>query len=143
MVTVFIYCVCRYTYSTYSECTLHCGGGMQTRTVYCINERTSAMVDESHCIAQGLRKPTSQAACNQHPCAEYSAGPFGDVCNYFINIYLCMHTYLEDCSAGVAFFIYNIDCSVILLFLPVFSDVWRGTADAGGILCRWQRRASL
>uniref|UniRef100_A0A671NZI7 Papilin b, proteoglycan-like sulfated glycoprotein n=1 Tax=Sinocyclocheilus anshuiensis TaxID=1608454 RepID=A0A671NZI7_9TELE len=68
----------RYTYSTFSECSLHCGGGVQTRSVYCINERTSAMVDESHCIAQGLRKPASQMACNEHPCVEYSVGPFGD-----------------------------------------------------------------
>uniref|UniRef100_A0A673G7U6 Papilin b, proteoglycan-like sulfated glycoprotein n=1 Tax=Sinocyclocheilus rhinocerous TaxID=307959 RepID=A0A673G7U6_9TELE len=68
----------RYTYSTFSECSLHCGGGVQTRSVYCINERTSAMVDESHCTAQGLRKPASQKACNEHRCAEYSVGPFGD-----------------------------------------------------------------
>ncbi len=74
-------CVCRYTYSTFSECSLHCGGGVQTRSVYCITERTSAMVDESHCTAQGLRKLASQKACNVHPCAEYSAGPFGDVCS--------------------------------------------------------------
>uniref|UniRef100_A0A8C1QNA4 Papilin b, proteoglycan-like sulfated glycoprotein n=1 Tax=Cyprinus carpio TaxID=7962 RepID=A0A8C1QNA4_CYPCA len=68
----------RYTSSAFSECSLHCGGGVQTRSVYCINERTSAMVDESHCTAQGLRKPASQKACNEHPCAEYSVGPFGD-----------------------------------------------------------------
>ncbi|XP_016093953.1 papilin b, proteoglycan-like sulfated glycoprotein [Sinocyclocheilus grahami] len=68
----------RYTYSTFSECSLHCGGGVQTRSVYCINERTSAMVDGSHCTAQGLRKPASQKACNEHRCAEYSVGPFGD-----------------------------------------------------------------
>lgn len=94
---------------------------MQTRTVYCINERTSAMVDESHCSAQGLRKPTSQVACNQHHCAEYSVGPFGDVCNYSTNIYACMlrRIFCRCCS-----FIYNIDDSAILLFLPVFSDVW-------------------
>lgn len=105
IVTIFIYCVCRYTYSTYSECTLHCGGGVQTRTVYCINERTSATVDESHCIAQGLRKPTSQEACNQHPCVEYSVGPFGDVCNYSINIYLYMHTYSEDFLQVLLFYL--------------------------------------
>ncbi|XP_051954385.1 papilin-like [Xyrauchen texanus] len=68
----------RYTYDSYSECSVHCGGGMQRRAVHCINERTSAAVDESHCMAQGLRRPTSQLACNQHPCAEYSVGPFGD-----------------------------------------------------------------
>lgn len=85
-------CVCRYTSSAFSECSLHCGGGVQTRSVYCINERTSAMVDESHCTAQGLRKPASQKACNEHPCAEYSVGPFGDVCCYLINIDTCSHT---------------------------------------------------
>ncbi|KAI2652072.1 Papilin [Labeo rohita] len=68
----------KYTYSTFSECSLHCGGGVQTRSVYCINDRTSAMVDESHCTAQGLSKPASQRTCNDHPCAEYSVGPFGD-----------------------------------------------------------------
>ncbi|NP_001018400.1 papilin b, proteoglycan-like sulfated glycoprotein precursor [Danio rerio] len=68
----------RYTYSAYSECSRLCGGGVQSRTVYCVHERTSAMVDESHCIAKGLRKPTAQVACNEHACAEYSAGPFGD-----------------------------------------------------------------
>lgn len=83
---------------------------MQTRSVYCINERTSAMVDESHCIAQGLRKPTSQVACNQQPCVEYTAGPFGDVCNYFINIYLYM---LQCCS-----FIYNV--LIVVLFCCFF-----------------------
>lgn len=68
------------------------------------------MVDESHCIAQGLRKPTSQVACNQHPCVEYTAGPFGDVCNYSINIYLYM---LQCCS-----FIYNV--LIVVLFCCFF-----------------------
>jgi len=122
-VTIFIYCVCRYTYSTYSECSRHCGGGVQTRTVYCINERTSAMVDESHCISQGLRKPISQVACNQHLCAEYSVGPFGDVCNYSISVHIDVYI-LRRFFCRCCTFIYNIDDSAILLFLPVFSDVW-------------------
>uniref|UniRef100_A0A673K4Y8 Papilin b, proteoglycan-like sulfated glycoprotein n=1 Tax=Sinocyclocheilus rhinocerous TaxID=307959 RepID=A0A673K4Y8_9TELE len=69
----------RYTYSTFSECSLHCGGGVQTRSVYCINERTSAMVDESHCIAQGLRKPASQMACNEHPVSSTVSVPLCSV----------------------------------------------------------------
>ncbi|KAI7799824.1 papilin b, proteoglycan-like sulfated glycoprotein [Triplophysa rosa] len=68
----------RYTYEPYSECSVHCGQGIQTRTVQCINERTSVVVDDSHCMAQGHRRLTSQQACNQRPCVEYSVGPFGD-----------------------------------------------------------------
>ncbi|KAA0708507.1 Enhancer of rudimentary -like protein [Triplophysa tibetana] len=66
----------RYTYEPYSECSVHCGQGIQTRTVQCINERTSIVVDDFHCMAQGLRRLTSQQACNQRPCVEYSVGPF-------------------------------------------------------------------
>ncbi|XP_073712252.1 papilin b, proteoglycan-like sulfated glycoprotein [Misgurnus anguillicaudatus] len=68
----------KYAYGSYSKCSVHCGQGVQTRTVHCINEGTSAVVDDSHCIAQGLRRPTSQQVCNQPPCVEYSVSPFGD-----------------------------------------------------------------
>ncbi|XP_072515995.1 papilin b, proteoglycan-like sulfated glycoprotein [Salminus brasiliensis] len=64
----------RYSFGTYSECSAPCGGGMQTRSVSCVLD--GHVVDDSHCVSQGLQRPPAQRACNQHACAEYSVGSF-------------------------------------------------------------------
>lgn len=64
----------RYSFGTYSECSAHCGGGMQTRSVNCA--LNGHVVDDSYCTSQALQRPAAQRACNQHACAEYSVGSF-------------------------------------------------------------------
>ncbi|KAL7888781.1 hypothetical protein AOLI_G00037550 [Acnodon oligacanthus] len=64
----------RYSFGAYSECTAPCGGGTQTRSVNCVLD--GHVVDDSHCVAQGLQRPAAHRACNQHACAEYSVSSF-------------------------------------------------------------------
>ncbi|XP_061603096.1 papilin b, proteoglycan-like sulfated glycoprotein isoform X2 [Cololabis saira] len=72
-----------YRTGVYSECSATCAGGLQYRSVECVAQdlSTPRVVDDSYCIAQGLQRPSSQQACNGHPCGpEYSVSSFS-VCS--------------------------------------------------------------
>ncbi|XP_030626706.1 papilin b, proteoglycan-like sulfated glycoprotein [Chanos chanos] len=76
-----------YSYGQYSECSVSCGGGYQTRTVRCVmgNSAEPHVVDDSYCVSHGLQRPAAQQACNYHPCtttvsAEYSVSSYS-VCS--------------------------------------------------------------
>ena len=58
----------------WSYCSAECGGGTQTRTVYC-KRSDNVQVDDSFCSGT---KPSSQQSCNTQECADckYSSNTF-------------------------------------------------------------------
>ncbi|XP_077987002.1 cubilin-like [Glandiceps talaboti] len=66
----------------YETCTVTCGGGVQTRLVYCRAVGTTTELDDSVCIGQGLVKPTESQVCNTNSCSVttdllFIPGPWG------------------------------------------------------------------
>ncbi|XP_072177044.1 uncharacterized protein [Diadema setosum] len=54
-----------FVYSNFSECSVSCGEGMQTRDVSCVNLNTNAVVDDSQCPET---PPEATASCNLGEC---------------------------------------------------------------------------
>lgn len=65
----------------WAPCSASCGGGSQSRSVYCIwsdGAGVQEAVDEADCA--GLPgKPPSTQACNLQHCTAWRAGPWGEV----------------------------------------------------------------
>ncbi|XP_073083374.1 A disintegrin and metalloproteinase with thrombospondin motifs 7 isoform X1 [Manis javanica] len=60
-------------YGPWTECTVTCGAGVQTQSVYCA-ERQAGLVDQRHCNPLG-RPADHQRTCSQQPCpARWWAG---------------------------------------------------------------------
>jgi len=51
-----------------SECSAPCDGGTRERTISCVDQLTSAVLDPSVCSGAGLPTPVTIEACNTHPC---------------------------------------------------------------------------
>ncbi|KAM6170913.1 papilin [Erethizon dorsatum] len=64
----------------WAPCSASCGGGSQSRSVYCVSSDGAGgqeAAEEAECA--GLPgKPPSTQACNLHRCAAWSAGPWGE-----------------------------------------------------------------
>ncbi|XP_042636957.1 papilin [Orycteropus afer afer] len=64
----------------WGPCSASCGGGSQSRSVYCVSARGTGVqeaVDEAECAGLPAKPPTTQA-CNLHRCAAWSSGPWGE-----------------------------------------------------------------
>lgn len=71
-----------YSYSwwtgDWSNCSVTCGGGTQTRNVVCVRNHPGQTghvgdwkdVADTFCIASGLAKPATSQSCNTHSCQE-------------------------------------------------------------------------
>lgn len=89
-------CELRYIWQTsaFGSCSVSCGGGVQTRTVQCLDTQTGGIVADSFCAAEQTKPATTQA-CNTQACtlgsfeqatldahnavrAQVSAGTLGD-----------------------------------------------------------------
>ena len=83
--------VFRFRVDPFEECSVTCGGGLQSRFVACekrlqftsadpadINETVVANVSDSNCIRAGRRVPARVQRCNVGvPCPIWIAEPFG------------------------------------------------------------------
>mmetsp|Transcript_85484 Transcript_85484/g.207188 ORF Transcript_85484/g.207188 Transcript_85484/m.207188 type:complete len:1463 (+) Transcript_85484:100-4488(+) len=66
--------------TSFGECSEACGGGVQTRTVLCVDADGSER-DASECEPETSgagAQPPSEAACNTHACDVCASGPCGD-----------------------------------------------------------------
>ncbi|XP_051833605.1 papilin isoform X2 [Antechinus flavipes] len=64
----------------WSACSAPCGGGSQSRHVYCVvsdGAGTEEATDEESCAALPGRPPNTRS-CNLHRCAAWSSGPWGE-----------------------------------------------------------------
>ncbi|CAH2328136.1 papilin isoform X1 [Pelobates cultripes] len=64
--------------SEWSQCSASCGGGAQTRSVYCVSyegRSSQQVVSDAECAAF-TEKPPTQQACNIRACATWNVGPW-------------------------------------------------------------------
>ncbi|KFO24233.1 papilin isoform X2 [Fukomys damarensis] len=70
----------RWKIGPWAPCSASCGGGVQSRSVYCVSSDGAGgqeAAEEAECA--GLPgKPPSTQACNLQRCAAWSAGPWGE-----------------------------------------------------------------
>ncbi|KAI5104217.1 ADAMTS-like protein 3, partial [Silurus meridionalis] len=66
------HCPHRWHVSSWSTCSVSCGGGLQRRNVTCPRAATGGR----SCMGAG-RKPTETKACNTQPCVAWTAAPWG------------------------------------------------------------------
>ncbi|XP_053405061.1 A disintegrin and metalloproteinase with thrombospondin motifs 7-like [Mercenaria mercenaria] len=59
----------------WSECSRHCGGGVRTRVVECLNSETGEDVDQTRCDIN--TKPTAIEDCNKRTCHEWQTSEWG------------------------------------------------------------------
>lgn len=65
----------------WTPCSVSCGGGFQSRSVYCISSDGTGgqeAAEESQCAGLAGKPPTTQA-CNLQHCAVWSVEPWGEV----------------------------------------------------------------
>uniref|UniRef100_F7BTW4 Papilin n=1 Tax=Monodelphis domestica TaxID=13616 RepID=F7BTW4_MONDO len=70
----------RWKTGPWTACSAPCGGGSQSRHVYCVVSDGAGMeeaTDEASCSALPGRPPSTQS-CNLHRCAAWSSGPWGE-----------------------------------------------------------------
>lgn len=65
----------------WTPCSVSCGGGFQSRSVYCISSDGNGdqeAAEENQCAGLAGKPPTTQA-CNLQHCAVWSVEPWGEV----------------------------------------------------------------
>uniref|UniRef100_A0A8D0G8S9 Papilin n=1 Tax=Sphenodon punctatus TaxID=8508 RepID=A0A8D0G8S9_SPHPU len=70
----------RWKIGEWGACSATCGGGTQTRSVYCISyngQGSQGAVNDAECVALAER-PHSTQACNMRQCATWSMGPWSE-----------------------------------------------------------------
>ncbi|XP_006865675.1 PREDICTED: papilin [Chrysochloris asiatica] len=70
----------RWKTGPWAPCSASCGGGSQSRSVYCVSVSGSGdqeAVEEAECVGLPGKPPATQA-CNLQRCAAWSLGPWGE-----------------------------------------------------------------
>lgn len=90
----------RWDIGNWSDCSVSCGRGMQTRPVVCAQRVSSTSrieVQPSKCPSP---RPESSRTCMNKPCAEWKVGEWQKV---------CLYTFTNTCFKGIL----HVKCSII------------------------------